>query len=229
MSDTTTRPFSNIEALRYGWRTTQANLKPLLTLSAVGALLALFGGAVNGPEQGPGMHPLLGPGVQLLQIGVGLAFVRVALKLHDGQPVDLTRTTELFERFFPYLLTSLLYSLIVAGGMLLLVVPGVIWAIQFGCASFLVADGGIDPIEALRESSRLTRGAKVQLFGFGLLLGLVNLAGALALGIGLLVTVPTTFLAVAYAFRRLQVRAAATARPEARPLAMATSTPATNP
>ena len=209
MNVTHERPFSNVEALRYGWRTTHANLKPLLTLGAIAAALAMLGSALTGPERGLALNPFLGPGIQVLQWCVALAFVRVALRLHDGRPVDLNRAGELLEGFFGYLLTGVLYCLVVAAGLALLVVPGVIWAVQFGAATFLVADAGLDPIEAFRESRRITRGARLQLLGFGLLLGLVNLVGALALGVGLLVTVPTTYLAIAYVLRRIQARSAA--------------------
>ncbi len=229
MSDDTARPFSGVEALRFGWQTTQLNLRPLITLAASGALLAFLGSALSGPNRGPAMNPFLGPGIELLQACVALAFIRVALKLHDGQPVDLTKSMALLEGFFPYLLTSVLYGLVVVGGLLLLVVPGVIWAMQFGFAAFLVVDAKLDPIEAMRESSRLTHGVKGRLFVFGLLLGLVNLVGALALGIGLFVTIPTTFIAWAYVFRRLQARAASTVRPAQVEPVRLTPTPATNP
>lgn len=147
----------------------------------------------------------------MLPVALALAFIRVSLALHDGRPVDLGRPAELLDGLLSYLVTSVLYGLVVAAGFVLLIVPGVIWAVQFGCAYFVAADAKLDPIEAMRESSRLTRGARWHLLGFGLLLGLVNLAGALAFGIGLLVTIPTTFLAAVYAFRRLQARAASIA------------------
>ncbi len=210
MNDTT-RPFSSAEALRYGWRTTQANLKPLLIISAIGGFLALLGQALTGPAGQTHPRPLLGLAIQALQAGVTLAFIRVALALHDGRSVDYDRPLELLRGFLPYLLTCVLYGLIVAGGFILLIVPGVIWAIQFGFSTFLVAETNLDPVAALKESSRLTRGVKGHLFVFALMLLGTNLLGALALGIGLLVTIPTTFLAAAYGYRALQARAAATA------------------
>ncbi|MDO9018378.1 MAG: hypothetical protein Q8S73_06175 [Deltaproteobacteria bacterium] len=201
-----TRPFSSAEALRFGWRTTLANLTPLITLGAIGAVLAALGRALASPGNGALVIPFLGPGIQVLQIALALAFIRVSLALHDGRPVDLDRPAELLDGLLSYLVTSVLYGIVVTAGFILLIVPGVIWAVQFGVACFVAADAKLDPIEALRESSRLTRGVRWHLLGFGLLLSLVNLVGALAFGVGLFVTVPTTFLAAVYAFRRLQAR-----------------------
>lgn len=111
--------------------------------------------------------------------------------------------------------------MIVAGGFLLLVVPGVIWGLKYGYAGFLVVDRKLDPIEAIRESGRLTQGEKGQLFKLGLLLFCVNLLGAIALMVGLLVTIPTTVIAAAYALRHLQARAELRLQPsvEAPPMA----------
>jgi uncharacterized membrane protein len=192
--------FSSTDALRFGWNTTRANLKPLLILAGIAAFLALLS---SGLER----SPLLSLAVQVLQMAVWLAFARVALLLHDGKPLDLTRSNELLRGFWGYLLASVLVGLIVAGGLLLLVVPGVIWGLTYGFAGFLVADRDLDPVAALRESRRLTVGRRWQLLEFALLAALTNLVGALAFGVGLLVTVPTTFIATAHVLRRLQAHA----------------------
>jgi hypothetical protein len=207
VSNDTAVPFSSTEALRFGWKKTTENLKPLLIIGAVGAFLALLNQALTNPDNPTGLGALLGLAIQVLQVAVTLAYVRVALKLHDGQPVDLSRPADLLANFLTFLLTTVLYWLIVAVGLVLLIVPGVVWGLKFGYAPFLVVDKKLDPLEALRESSRITQGLKGQLLVFALLLCAVNLVGALALGIGLLVTIPTTFIAAAYVLRRLQTRA----------------------
>jgi uncharacterized membrane protein len=200
------RPFSSAEALRFGWAKTMANLKPLLIIGAVGALLTIVNSALSRPNSGSGGSAFLSLIIQVLQVGVTLAFVRAALELHDGRPLDMGRPGELLAGFVPFLLTWVLLVLIVFAGLILLIVPGVIWGLKFGFAPFLVADRKLDPIEALKESSRLTQGVKGQLFVFALLMIGVNLLGAIALGVGLLVTVPTTYIAEAYVLRRLQSR-----------------------
>jgi uncharacterized membrane protein len=85
----------------------------------------------------------------------------------------------------------------------LLVVPGIIFALMFMFATFLMIDRGLGPIEAMKESHRITRGYKWSLFGFSLLLVLVNLAGLLALFVGIFVSAPVSLLAVTHAYRVL--------------------------
>jgi len=209
MTATTARAFSPKEALRFGWEKTTANLKPLLWIGAAGAFLAVLQNALTRPGSPRAPFALLGLCVQVLQVGVTLAYLRTALKLHDGKPIDDLSPKPLLAGFFPFLLTQILVGLIIAGGMVLLIVPGILWGLRFGYAPFVVVDGKNDPIEALRESSRLTVGYRWQLLKFFLLLFVVNLLGAIALGVGLLVTIPTTSIAAAYVFRRLQGRAPA--------------------
>lgn len=69
---------------------------------------------------------------------------------------------------------------------------------------FIVALGNdIGPVEALRLSSRITKGVKRNLYVFWLLSGLILFAGALALIVGLFWAVPTAGVAHAYIFKKL--------------------------
>lgn len=182
-----------------------ANLRPLLVLSAIGAVLALFEGAL-----GRSAEPLAGLSrlvVQALQLALAMLFTKAALTLHDRGRLEAPLVSGRLGGYLTYLLTWIAYVLIVAVGLVLLVVPGVIWAIELGFAGFVAVDKKLDPIDALKASRALTAGRKKQLFVFGLLLLAVNFAGALAFGIGLMVTVPATFLAAASVYRKLEAQA----------------------
>jgi len=68
---------------------------------------------------------------------------------------------------------------------------------------YLVIDRGLGPIESMKESWRVTKGNKWQLFLLFLALIGINLLGVAALVVGLLVSVPITMLAAAHAYRTL--------------------------
>lgn len=199
METTTRRAFSIAEALRFGWRTLKSNVNPLVIFGAAYALLALLQSAFQRGKAG-----LLALGVQVVQLVVMLAMTRVALQLHDGVKPDFSDKAKLVAGFGRYFLTALLYGLIVFGGFLLLVVPGFIWAMQFAFALFLTVEHGREPVEALKESSRLTRGHRWELFLFSLALAGINLVGAMLVGLGLIFTVPLSVLAMTYVYRRVQ-------------------------
>ena len=103
-----------------------------------------------------------------------------------------------------FLAAGFLYNIIVAIGLILLVVPGIYFAIRFQYFGYLIADKNLGPIQAFKESTQLTVGVKWGLFKFGFLLGLINILGFLALIVGLILTIPTSMVANGYMFRKLQ-------------------------
>jgi hypothetical protein len=213
------------DELRFGWRKALANLRPWLWLCAIGAFLAIVQNALSRPGNyyggtyhyyGGPSHSLLALCIQALQVAVVLALFRVALRVADDKPAGELNVKELLAGYLPFLLTHVLVALIVGAGLILLVVPGVIWAITYGFAPMLCAAENDHPIAALRESRRLTKGHRGSLFVFGLLCLGTNILGALALGIGLFVTIPTTVIASAHVLRRLQAHTPRSAAGEER-------------
>jgi uncharacterized membrane protein len=201
---THTAAFDRDEAIRFGWNRALAHLRTVAGVVAIGwcvsALEQMVRSAAGAHAVGSSLAFLL---LQAVQIAVTLGALSLFLRIHDGQSPRIRDMLDALPRFFPFLLAQIVYGLIVAGGMVLLIVPGVIWAIRFGFFSFFIIDRKLDPIEALRASWRLTRGHTLELFWLGLLFVGINLLGALALGIGLLVTIPTTAIAAAHVYRRL--------------------------
>lgn len=105
--------------------------------------------------------------------------------------------------YWKYVGALLLQIIAVLVGLVLLVVPGIIAMVVFMFASIVVIDQGLGPIDAMKESLRITRGHFWPLMGFGALLVLMLIAGTLALGVGLLVAVPVAWIAIIHAYRVL--------------------------
>jgi hypothetical protein len=85
------------------------------------------------------------------------------------------------------------------------IVSAVYLGLRYSMARYAVVDGaGI--IESVRQSAKLTRGAKWNLVGFIAALILLNIVGAIALLVGLLVTIPITMLATAHVYLKLKAR-----------------------
>src|SRR5262245_45093572 len=83
--------------------------------------------------------------------------------------------------------------LTIAVGFILLIVPGIIFALMFMFT--IVSDREFGPMDSMKESLRLTYGQKWKRLGLSLLLVLINLLGLAALFVGLFVTVPISSLA----------------------------------
>jgi uncharacterized membrane protein len=190
-------------AFRFGWERFKENAGPL-----VAAALAVFAVNLVFNAVGSGLEGLAATVVGLASyvvsqlIAVGWIFM--SLKVHDGKPItvgDLFTRTDLL---LPYILASILFGIMFAVGLVLLIVPGIIVALVFGLYGYALVDRNLGVTEALRASADLTRGHRGELFVFGLAVIGLNLLGALALGIGLLVTAPVTVIAAARVFRELE-------------------------
>lgn len=136
----------------------------------------------------------------LIQIGA----LKISLLLsRDQRPV----ISELFSNgalFIKFLLGGICYGLAVMGGFILLIIPGIILMIMLQMYAYLIVDKNMGPIESLRASRVLTKGVRWQLFYFGVLLCLFNLAGLLCLVVGLVFTLPASSVAMAYVYDQLQ-------------------------
>mgnify|MGYP001109631286 CR=1 FL=1 len=108
-----------------------------------------------------------------------------------------------FQYFLPLLLLSLITSIFIAIGILLLIIPGIYLAVAYLFSSYLVVDRGLDFWPAMELSRRTIHPRWFSFFAFVLLLVLLNLAGAIALGVGLLVTIPLSFCAVTVAYAEI--------------------------
>ena len=127
----------------------------------------------------------------------------VSAKLIQGRTPQFNDFFLGFRFFVPLLLTALVGGVLTAVGFMLLVIPGVYLAVCYLFASSLVVDRRLDFWPALETSRRAVHPIWFGMFVFVLLLALVNLAGAVALGIGLLVTIPVTVCAITAAYADL--------------------------
>jgi uncharacterized membrane protein len=129
-----------------------------------------------------------------LSYGLGYAYLRAA-RGEAPQVGDLFAPFR--HAYLASLLASALYGLLVALGMLLLIVPGIIVAVRLSFAPFLLIDEGLGPVEVLRESWRRTTGYGWTIFGVGLLGIPIFFLGLLLLVVGVIPALMLVELAMA--------------------------------
>jgi uncharacterized membrane protein len=154
------------------------------------------------PIESQGIKIFLGIGFQLLNWYLTFNALGVSLKLIDDKPVEYADLWRPQSQFWFYVLATLLYGLITALGTLLLVVPGIVLGLMFMFYGYVMIEKSLGPIEALKESKRLTQGVKMDLFFFSLLAIGLNILGLLALVVGVFVTMIVTYLAIAHLYRQ---------------------------
>ncbi len=144
----------------------------------------------------------------LISLGISflVAFAQAHFFLRAHDSVTEVRFGDLWtlRGFGSFCLLKILLSIIFIVSFLLLIVPGIILSIVLMFSIYVYVDKNIKPIESMKESARLTKGHRWTLLWFSIELLLLNLLGALALLVGLLVTVPVSILATIHAYRTLQ-------------------------
>lgn len=194
--------FSTSEVLATGWKITKERFWFLagatLIVMVVGNISALLDG--NRGTEGPGIFGLVQFVVNLfLEMGM----IRIALNLLDGKAASYRDFWSGANKILPLLGASVLFGVMFALGVVVLIVPGIIVFLTFCLFSYLIIDKGVGVMESLKMSAAATKGNKWNLLGFFVVAGLLNIGGALLLGVGLLVTIPVTTLAFASVYRTL--------------------------
>jgi uncharacterized membrane protein len=205
--------FSIGSAIRFGWETFKKRPWFFVGASVVIALIYLAAGLItvaidvalaSAADQATGIGSVVD---WILSTLISMGVVAFYLKAHDN--TDAVSLSSLWHPrpFWSYLAATIVVVIAIILGLILLIVPGIILALMFMFTTFIVIDRERGPIEAMKESMRITRGHKWPLLGFVLVLVLLNVAGALALVVGLLVSMPVSWLAYAHAYRTLAGRA----------------------
>ena len=210
------KDFSIEEALGQGWNAMKTHfwlfLGCLIVAVVVIGIPRGIGSALEG--KAGGLSALFFILAGLIDMAISIGLIRIALKILDNEKPEFNDLFSFPKHFIDYLGASILSALIVLGGMILLLIPGIYWAIKFQFFGYCVVDQKLNPIEALRQSSRITQDVKWKLFGFGILLWLINILGVICLVVGLFVTIPTTLVAYAFVYRKLMSQSESVRAPE---------------
>ena len=130
-------------------------------------------------------------------------FYLVANKISRGETVIYPDFFAGFRFWIPAAVISLLTQTLLALGLIALVIPGVYLAVSYLFAIPMGIFGGLDPWSAMEWSRKLITRNWWRFFGLLLVLVLLNLLGFLLAGIGLLFTIPFTFLVIYSVFEDL--------------------------
>jgi uncharacterized membrane protein len=200
-----TTTFTPGEAIKFGWEKMKKNLWFFVGLLLITWLVQIVPSAIANifKQKIFVLYVLLVIAAWVVQIIVRMGILKITLDIIDKEEANLKTLFSCAQFLGKFILGSILYGLIVFAGLILLVVPGIIWAIKYQFFSYLIVDKNLGPLEAIKKSGEITSGNKGKLFWLGVLFFLINVAGAICLLVGLFATIPTTMVAMAYVYRKL--------------------------
>lgn len=197
--------FTISEAVTYSWNACLRNAGSYLLVSFVvfvGNTVVVVLAAANNTAGFQLAFELLGAFIDLLLL---LGLIRASLDVVDGVTPRLGLVFRP-DGYGPYLVASIFFLVGTYLGIILLIVPGLVFAVIFQFYGYVVAENpDIAATAALRRSAEITRGARLRLIGLAAVLVCLNFAGALCV-VGLIVTYGISALALAYVYRVLSDR-----------------------
>ncbi len=205
----TNKKFSNKEAINFGWKMLKENLGFFLTIGAIVLIVSIIPSIAQEIAKKSDSNSVkvilntINLLFQIVGILVGLGLIKITLKLFEKQEVNISDLFSQYHLFFKYLVGIVLYSIIIVCGIILFVVPGIIWGIKFKFFPYFIVEG-YDVIESFKKSSQITQGSKWDLFVFGLILILISIAGVLAFFVGTLITIPIVSMATVFVYKKLK-------------------------
>ena len=198
--------FANKEAIKYGWGIMKTNFWFFVGIIIVAGLIVGIPSNIADRLNDPDLC-LLGfifniiAGVARAIISIGL--IKIALIFLNKEKPEFKELFNFKGSFWRFIGGSILYGLIVVAGFILLIVPGIYWAIKYQWFGYCIVDQKLGPVQALKKCAQMTDTVKWQLLGFGLVMTGINILGFFCLFIGLFATIPTTLLAIAFVYRKL--------------------------
>lgn len=199
-------PFAIGESIKFGWHKTRTHsgvlFQGMLALFALQVMSSIVDKVLKDTVEG--FLAMLA--LTVVSVIVGAGFTVITLKLAKGEHASYKDLVPQGALVWHYFCASVLAGLLCVLGLLALIVPGVYLLLRFSMVRFAILEGsGIT--QSLKKSSELTVGVKWRLLGFFLALIGLNVLGALALLIGLLITVPVSAIAYAHVYLALKHRA----------------------
>ena len=173
----------------YGWQVIRQHFWNLLLIIVIGAVLGAFSSQIS--RDASSQYALFSSLFWVLVSGpVSYGIYWVFLKAVRNEDFEIK---DMFAAFGPdywnVLVTNLLLAVIVALGVVFFIIPGIYLACKLAFVPYLVMDRRMKFSDAMSASWDMTKGYSWKIFLMILLAIPIGIAGLIALGVGILVSI----------------------------------------
>lgn len=125
------------------------------------------------------------------------------LKVLRGEPASVIELFVHWRPVFYLIVVNILLGIVIFVGFILLIVPGLYLIGRLSLTPFFLVDQKLGPFQAIDRSWDATKGQGWRVCLLLLVGALIGMAGFLAFVVGLLFTIPLSYLVYAVAYQRL--------------------------
>lgn len=193
--------------------------EPIIYDKVLGASTAVQKLPMSDKEQSSNSMFILIPFVIITVVGfvaVGVIGILVSTALRMGYvnlTLDSARNKQVYyktilnqmslKKAWRFLIANFLVTLNIIVGLILFIIPGILYALKYYFVSYLIVDKDMKPREAMKESGRLTKGVRFKLVSLTVVYFLIAILGFLVFGVGVIPASIVISIANAYIFNKL--------------------------
>jgi hypothetical protein len=200
-----------MDIVREAWTKTSGMKGPIWGASALVFLTLMVFSAVA-----TAVSAVIGTGSVAAALGVAAQFtisvafypfmaglMLIGIRQSVGLPVDFKMAFSCFGYILPIVIASILKSILSTIGFVLLIIPGIYLSIAYLLVIPLIIDQEMGPWQAMEASRKAIQRHWFKVFGLYVLMAFICFLSLIPLGLGLIWTVPMTFMVGGILYREI--------------------------
>lgn len=202
----------SVEAISEAWNVVKPQIGVWLGVALVysligvalnGAQFSTMGRDANGMPQNSPVSLLIALVSTIILMFLTAGLFKVAItQLRTGR-AEFGEMFDIFGQAGALLIAAILTTIATWLGLIFCVIPGIIVSLGLSMTNPLIVDQKLAGIDAMKRSWDVCKSELGNLFLVGLVLLLVNTVGLFLCGLGLLVTIPVSYMTFAIIYRNL--------------------------
>ena len=134
-----------------------------------------------------------------LEYGISYVHLKAARK----EKVAVKDMFAVFNNYWNSVFANLLVAVIVGFGIVLLIIPGIVFACKLCFVPYLIVDKKMEAVDAVKESWKMTGGYSFTIFLIGFLVIFVAILGLIFFGVGIIISIIWIRLAFASVYAKV--------------------------
>jgi len=139
----------------------------------------------------------------LFTLPILIGIMLLGVKRARDESLEIPSIFSYFGMAIPVILAYVAMTILLSLGFILLIIPGIYLAVSYAFTYTLIVDKGLDIWEAMELSRKTVTKQWFKFFGLSILSGIIIVISAIPLGIGLVWSIPTTYIAYGLLYHRL--------------------------
>lgn len=193
------------QVLKESWTKTRANFWVITNAVLLVALAFLLTNLFSqyAESKGPVLNFLAFTLTVIAESFMMFALMKFFLDIYHEREATVLGMFQSTKGFYKFFIIYTAISLATFAGLALIIIPGIYVILTYSFATYIYLDQNLDIKASISESARISKGHKMELISFWFWILVLNIFGGALFLVGLVVTLPITFLAIIEVYKQL--------------------------